>query len=165
VLRHAPVSDGRPNPRLPHGEPSIALAVADRASRQPLHDEQAQALVVHEVVDRHDVRVVEAGQEPRLFLEPRLHGGIGGEGLGQLLYRDGAPEPAVPRRQDHAPCPPPELLLDSAARQPGSAAATRSRSPFSIRIPASCPHTPYRHAAQTVQAPLIGHMAQNTGAA
>ncbi|MCU0269583.1 MAG: hypothetical protein MUF83_13205 [Acidimicrobiales bacterium] len=91
--------------------------VPQRAAGHQLHHDEAQALALHEVEDGHDVGVVEAGDDPRLLLEPVPDRRIGAEGAGELLDRDPSAEIAVLRRQDDAPTSPADLLADVVVRQ------------------------------------------------
>ena len=54
-------------------------ATPNSAAGEPLHHEQAQALVVDEVVDRDDVRMVQRREHPRLGEESRAHRRVGAE--------------------------------------------------------------------------------------
>ena len=89
------------------GEPA-----PDRPAGEQLHHEQAEPVLFDEVVDRHDVRVVEGGQEPRLHREAGADRLVGGEGTGQLFNRHVAPELAVLAGQDDAPAAPSQLATD-----------------------------------------------------
>ena len=73
-----------------------------------------------ELVDRHDVRVVERGGRLRLELEPRHEARVAGPGLGQRLERDLPLQPRVARAIDLAHAPGPEGLKDLVSSQPSS---------------------------------------------
>ena len=73
-LRHLP-GDGQ---RLLQREPALRDALGQGDALDELHDEGADALRLLEPVDDGDVRVLEAGQEAGLPLEPREAVGIAG---------------------------------------------------------------------------------------
>ena len=50
-----------------------------RPAGEPFHHQQAETFVVDEVVDRHDVRVVQRREHSRFGDEPRPQGWIGAE--------------------------------------------------------------------------------------
>jgi len=98
-----------------------------------LQEQRAQALAVDELhhdvvvgrrrpelVDRHDVRVIERGGGLGLELEPRHGTGVAGPGLGQRLERDVALQPRVTRAVDLAHAPGPEGLEDLVHSQASS---------------------------------------------
>ena len=97
-------------------QPVAQETVAQRA-RAALHDEQAQPVVpVDEVVDRHDVWVVERGDEARLVDETLADRRIRSEGARQLLDRDRSTELAVPPRVHHAERATTDLVEDFVRR-------------------------------------------------
>ena len=62
-----------------------------------LHRDVRDSVRLADVVDGQDVRMVERRGRARLLLEALTAAGVGGQGLGQHLDRDLAPEPRVPR--------------------------------------------------------------------
>jgi len=94
------------------GEAVAREAAPHRAPGEELHHEQAEAVLFDEVVDRHDVGVVEGGQEPRLDGEAGPDRLVDGEGAGELLDGDVAAELAVLAGQDDTPAAPTELPAD-----------------------------------------------------
>ena len=64
-------------------------------SSRDLHREEADLVVLAELVDGSDVGMTEARQDPRLALEAGESVRIGDEGLGQYLDGDFATEPFV----------------------------------------------------------------------
>ena len=76
--------------------------VLQRAAVEQFHDDELLALVLADVVDRADVRVVERRGDARLAAEPFERLGVGGEIGGQELQRDLAAETNVLGAVDHA---------------------------------------------------------------
>ncbi len=70
----------------------LLQALAERLAVDPLEDQIGRAVEPFEAVDRGDVRVVEAGEEPRLALEALQAGGVVAERVGERLDRHLAPE-------------------------------------------------------------------------
>ena len=79
VSRHRPARDPR----------------RQRLALDQLEHEVIGVVLATDVVQRADVRVVEARDRFRLALEAGAECGIGGEGLGQHLDRDLAAEPGI----------------------------------------------------------------------
>ena len=94
------------------GDALAVEALPHRAPGQQLHDEQAEAGVLHVVVDGDDVRMIQVRQHPRLAHEPVLHSRIGGERDGQLLDGHVPPELSVATAQHDPPRAPAELVAD-----------------------------------------------------
>ena len=86
VERHRPF-------RQPRGE---------RLAVDQLHDEEVDPLVVADVVDRADVRMIERGDGARLAFEAGAALRVGGEGRRQDLHGDIPSEPRVLRAVDLA---------------------------------------------------------------
>ncbi len=84
---------------------------------QLLHHEEAEALVLDEVVDRHDVRMVERRKQARLRDEASTHGGVTGERARQLLDRDLAAELTVSAREHDTPATAAELAAHFVGRE------------------------------------------------
>ena len=69
--------------RLVEVERAVDEAILDRSSAQPSHHEvPGQARLAPEVVQRHDVGMLEAGDELRLVLEPANEHGVVRRGRG-----------------------------------------------------------------------------------
>ena len=64
--------------------------IGERLAREQLHDQTRRALVLDDVEDRHDVRVIDAARGERLAAETREHLGTGGERGEDPLERDTA---------------------------------------------------------------------------
>ena len=64
------------------------------------HDQEVDPVLAADVVQRANVRVVQAGDGLRLALEPLLEIGVRGDMLGEHLDGDGAVESRVPRLVD-----------------------------------------------------------------
>src|SRR5262245_17489694 len=77
-------------------------AVAERLAFEQLHHQEADAVLLTDVVQRADVRVVQAGDGAGLTLEALAQIWIGREMLGQHFDRDEAIEPAIARSVDLA---------------------------------------------------------------
>src|SRR5262249_8271276 len=88
--------------RLVDGERSLREARSERLPLDQLHDEVRGPLLLPDVVERADVRMVEAGDGPRLALEPRSDLGVRREVRGKHLHRDDAIEARVARAVDLA---------------------------------------------------------------
>ncbi len=86
--------------------------VLERLAVHQLHDQEVATLLLCELVDRADVRVIQRRGRPRLPLEPRQRLGILGQGIGQELERHLPAEDQVLGLVDHAHAAAPELLED-----------------------------------------------------
>ena len=93
-----------PRPR-PAGETRV-----ERLALDELHDEHRLAAVLEDVVEAHDVRVLEPRQRRRLALEPLTELGIVGDPGVEDLDRDDAAETQVAGAPDDAHPAPAELL-------------------------------------------------------
>lgn len=84
---------------------SLLQSVGQRLAFDQLHYQKVGAVVMADVEERADVRVVELGDRPGLALEPRLELGIRGEAGGEDLDRDVALQTGVPGAPDlsHTP--------------------------------------------------------------
>ena len=78
------------------------MSVADRPALDVLHHEEKAAVGLAEVVDPHEVLVLQLGADPRLALEPRDRPRIVDPLRGQDLQRHPAVEPGVPGQVDAA---------------------------------------------------------------
>ena len=76
--------------------------VLQRPAVEQFHDDELLAVVLADVVDRADVRVVERRGDARLAAEAVERFGVGGEIGGQELQRDLAAEADVLGAVDHA---------------------------------------------------------------
>ena len=94
--------------------------LAQRRSLEQLRDDVRRALVGADVVDRHDVRMVEASCRARFLLEPAQPVGVRGVGGGQHLDRDLAIQPRVVRAVDLAHAPRPDGRDDVVRAKTGS---------------------------------------------
>ena len=74
--------------RFVEGERALDETIFERSSPQPAHHEVRAARFPPEVVERHDVRMLEAGDELRLVLEPADEQGVVGEIRVNDLDRD-----------------------------------------------------------------------------
>src|SRR5207237_10632217 len=70
---------------------------SQRSALDELHDDEPMSIRFANLVNRHDVRMVERGRGARFALESRASIGIGGERLRQNLDRDVASELPVSR--------------------------------------------------------------------
>jgi hypothetical protein len=91
------VIDGLARRKGPGGEPA-----AQRLALEQLGDDIGKALVRADVVDRHDVGVVQDAGRSRFLLEALQAVAVGGQLLGQDLDGHLAAEPGVPRLPDLA---------------------------------------------------------------
>ena len=81
-------------------------------SFEVLHDEKVDAVLVSDVVEGADVRMLERGDGPRFALEPLTEIGVGGERRGQDFDGDEAIEPDVARLVDLAHAAGPQRAQD-----------------------------------------------------
>ncbi len=81
------------------------------AALHQLHHQEALALLVPEVVNPDDVRVVQQRQRPSLPGEAGLGLGTGGGLSGEELHRHRTVQPHVARAEDAAHATPADLLL------------------------------------------------------
>ena len=82
-----------------------ALAFQELAkglSRDELHDEEPDPVLLLELVERGDVRVVQRREEPGLALEARQPARVARDGVRQDLDGDPPPEASVARMEDFA---------------------------------------------------------------
>ena len=77
------------------GQSSRTDQLAQRVTAHHLHHDEADAVLLADIVDGGDVRVVEPRREARLLLEPRPPLGVGGDFGRQHLDRNVAVEPGV----------------------------------------------------------------------
>ena len=77
------------------GCPPARVHARQRFPVDPLHRDEEHAVLVAQVVDREDVRVVEPGGRAGLVNEAFPSVAVGGESVGQHLDRDPAPERRV----------------------------------------------------------------------
>ncbi len=59
--------------------------LGQRVALQVLHDQEVDAVLTADVMERANVRVVQAGDGLHLALEPLLQIGVSGEGVGEDL--------------------------------------------------------------------------------
>jgi hypothetical protein len=85
-----------------HIERTIADALLQRRSVQKLHGDEGAPVLLADVVDRADVRVVQRGGGARVAPEARPRARIRGELGGQELERDKPLEPRVLRPVDNS---------------------------------------------------------------
>ena len=76
---------------------SFLQAHFERLAFEVLHDEKGHAILLADVVEGADVRMLERGNRPRLALEPFLELWMPGAILGKDFDRDDAIEPRVAR--------------------------------------------------------------------
>jgi hypothetical protein len=79
---------------------------------EELHDEELPALVLADVVDGADVRVIERGRRPRLAQQSIGRGAILGQRKRQELERHGSSEPKVLGPVDDPHTTPADLVDD-----------------------------------------------------
>ncbi len=84
------------------GMRALRQSIRERLALEARHDEEVGALVLADVVERADVRVIEGADRLGFALEAFAAIGIRGRRIGQDLDRDGAIQPAVPRAVDLA---------------------------------------------------------------
>ena len=94
-------------------------SLPDRPALQQLHDEQTQALVFDVVVDRHDVGMLQRGQQARLADEAAPHRGIGRERARELLDRNRAVKLTVACLEHDTPASAPDFPPNLVVRQGG----------------------------------------------
>ncbi|WAS90916.1 hypothetical protein O0S08_32405 [Nannocystis poenicansa] len=110
------------------GRSMRAQPVAQRVADDQLHRQVDAALVLAGLVDRHDVRVGQAGQRLRLAQQAGLCRGAG-VGRAEQLERDAAPEQLVARQVDLAHAAASEHAEQRVAADPrGRREALRPRS-------------------------------------
>src|SRR5205807_2572128 len=100
---------------LPILHRDAALVLQDRAQRLAvdiLHDDEQGAVVLVEVVNANDARVVEVGDRRGLALEAAAELGVLGVAVAQDLDRDRHLEAGMEALVDDSHRPPPELGLD-----------------------------------------------------
>jgi hypothetical protein len=88
--------------RLIDGERPTAKTFRKRLALQVLHDEEVDVVLAADVVERADVRMLEAGDRARFALESVARVRIGGDVRPEHLERDGAIQPRVARLVDLA---------------------------------------------------------------
>ncbi len=110
------------------GDPGGLPGVEPPLARQPLSQAFAGDLVHHVIeqvargaggMDRHDVRMPQAGDGARLGEEPARDGRVGGQLGVDNLDRDGAIEGGIDGAEDDAHAPPPQLLAEPVLRAEG----------------------------------------------
>jgi hypothetical protein len=84
---NGPLDGKRPFPEM----------LGERLSFEVLHHQEIGAVLMADVVEGADVRMLKRGDGARLALEPLSEIGIGGERRGEDLDGDEAIEPDVPR--------------------------------------------------------------------
>ncbi len=99
-----------------HPDRAALDEVLERLALQQLHDDEGLALVLPDLVDRADVRVVEGGGGPGLAQEPVERGAVAGGLGGEELQGDGSVEDAVVCPVDDAHTAATELLDDPVVR-------------------------------------------------
>ena len=70
--------------RLIQRQRAFFQPLGQRVALQVLHDQEVDPVLLPDVVERADVRVVQAGDGLRLALEPLLEVGVGGDVLGEI---------------------------------------------------------------------------------
>ena len=80
---------------------------------QQFHGEKSLPLVLADVVDGADVRVIQGGRGPRLPLEALQRLPVAGQLLGEKLQRHAAAQARVLGLVHHTHPPAPELLEDT----------------------------------------------------
>ena len=109
------------------GAGRVARRLAQRPPRDQLHDQEIDALLAVEIVDRGDVRMVEPRERPRLVAEAAARVLVGQGPRGEQLDRDGALEVRVPRAE-HDPHPAgADLLEQPVVAEPALRAGARAR--------------------------------------
>ena len=103
--------------RLVEVERAVDETILDRPSAQPAHHEVRAARLSPEVVERHDVGMLEAGDELRLVLEPADERGVVGEVGVDDLHRDIAAHAGLGRAVHDAEATLTELLAEEVAPQ------------------------------------------------
>ena len=115
------VGDLNPQPQyLGHGQGAPFQARRQRLPFHQLHDQVVGGALLADVVQRADVRVVEAGNRASLALEAGADFGRFGEMLGKHLHRDLAAEPRVLRPVDFSHAAGPEGTDDLVGTEPGA---------------------------------------------
>ena len=74
--------------RVFHGQATTLQALGQRFALHIFHHEEIDAVLVADVVQRADARMVQCGNSAGLALEPLLQIGIGGEMLGKNFDGD-----------------------------------------------------------------------------
>ncbi len=100
-------------PRFVPAERSAADDAVQRRAFHELHDEHRLAVVLQDVVEADQVRVLEAGERRRLPLEALPQLGVVRDPRVEDLERDVAAQPLVACSPDHAHAPTPELLVEA----------------------------------------------------
>ena len=77
------------------GNAPFLQPLGQRVALQVLHHQEVDPVLAPDVMERANVRVVQAGDGLRLALEPLLEIGVGGDMLGEHLDGDGAVESRV----------------------------------------------------------------------
>ena len=92
--------------RLIQRQRHVLQPLRQRDALQVFHHQEVDPVLGPDVVERANVRMVQAGDGLRLALEPLLQIGVGRDMLGQHLDGDGAVEARVVGRVDdaHAAC-------------------------------------------------------------
>ena len=93
--------------------PATAVSSADAVDE--LQDEHRLAVVLEDVVETDDVRVLEPCERRRLALEALAQLGVVGDPRVEHLQRDVAPEALVARAPDDAHAAAPDLLAEAIA--------------------------------------------------
>ena len=78
------------------------MRLLQRRALQILHGDEGAAVLLADVVNRADVRVIQGGRGSGLALESIQRLRVASEFVGQELERDKAMEPRVLRLVDHA---------------------------------------------------------------
>jgi hypothetical protein len=81
--------------RLGERERTLRQPIGQRLAVQMFHHEKVGTCVAADVVNRADVRMVQARERLRLALEARLERGVRGDVIRQHLDRHGAPQARV----------------------------------------------------------------------
>jgi len=81
--------------RLIERKRALLQSLGERHALQVLHDQEVGRMLVPDVVQRADVRMVQRGDRASFVLESLAKLRVGGQGLGQHLDRDDALEPSV----------------------------------------------------------------------
>src|SRR6185436_9013324 len=110
--------------RLGDAQRPALQPLAERLALEQLHGDEQLAVLLADVVELADVRMVDAGGRPRLALEAPARGVVAAQGA-HLLERDGAAEPLVPGCVDDAHAALAERARHGVVPDPGREARAR----------------------------------------
>jgi hypothetical protein len=93
-------------------EPTRVESAPHSPAGEPFNNQQAQPLVIDEVVERHDVRMIQCRKHSRFGDKAPAHGRIRAERKGQTLDCHEPPELTVTAGEDHTICAATEFAAD-----------------------------------------------------